>query len=59
MTNLERCNCCNGETVFSCQGCGNALATERKPFVDSSGIEFDPNYEHAIYVCVDCLKLLN
>jgi hypothetical protein len=55
---MTKCNCCNGESVFTCESCGNGLASERQPFTDSSGVEFDPNTEHAIYVCVDCKKSL-
>jgi len=55
---MRKCDCCNGESVFTCESCGNGLASERKPFVDSSGIEFDPNTEHAIWVCVDCAERL-
>ena len=54
MTNLTRCGCCNGESVFTCEMCGNGLASERKPFVDTSGIDLDPNTEHSLWVCVDC-----
>ena len=53
---MRKCGCCNGEDVFTCEMCGNGLASERKAFVDTSGIEFDPNTEHAIWVCVDCVK---
>jgi hypothetical protein len=51
---MTKCDCCNGENVFTCEACGNGLASERKPFTDTSGIDLDPNTEHAIWVCVDC-----
>jgi hypothetical protein len=52
----KKCDCCDGSDVFTCESCGNGLATERLPFVDTSGIDFDPNTEHAVWVCPDCVK---
>lgn len=51
---MQKCDCCDGSDVFTCESCGNGLATERIGFVDSSGIDYDPNTEHAIWVCSDC-----
>ena len=51
---MTKCDCCSGEDVFTCECCGNGLATERVPFVDTSGIGYDPNTEHAVWFCSDC-----
>ena len=56
MIAIRKCDCCDGKNVFTCECCGNGLATERMPFVDTSGIEFDPNTEHAVWFCVDCAE---
>jgi hypothetical protein len=53
-TKLDRCKCCGGEDVFTCEMCGNGLASEPIYFVDTSGIDLDPNYEHTLWVCSDC-----
>jgi len=51
---LDKCSCCKGENVFTCEMCGTGLASEPLYFVDTSGLDLDPNYEHAIWVCVGC-----
>jgi len=53
---MKKCKCCDGETVFTCEMCGNGLAINEIPFTDTSGTDLDPNLEHAIWVCDDCKK---
>lgn len=53
-TTNKRCDCCGGENVFTCEMCQNGLALTPIYFFDTSGIDLDPNVEHALWVCPDC-----